>query len=146
MEKYYCPTCHRPMNVYTITLTRSNVGALLKIARAYSPGSNFNFKKLRDNNTISSSDYTNMSHLKYLGLVEKVDHDTRLWRITDKGAAMITGQPVAKWVTVFNNKVLEITKETITMSEAIGYYDPPIAWASRAEALKRSKEMQFEII
>lgn len=144
-EKSVCPHCARQMNVHNFALNRSLAGALLKIAKQIPPGFGFNFKDLRDKEVISSSDYTNMSHLKYLGLIEKISGVKRLWQITDKGHALLIGQPIAKSVKVFNNKVIEVSQETMRLSDAIGFYEPPDVWARRAESL-RKKEMQLELI
>lgn len=144
-EKSICPHCSRQMNVHTFALNRSLAGALLKIANRCPPGFGFNFKELRDQEVISSSDYTNMSHLKYLGLIEKMPHAVRHWKISDKGHALLVGQPIAKSVKVFNNKVIEVSQETMRLSDAIGFYEPPDVWARRAESL-RKKEMQLELI
>lgn len=66
--------------------------------------------------------------LRYWGLVqEQVDVQREdggrsgYWRLTDAGRAWVTGQStVAKYVTVYNNTVLESYGEQITISDALG--------------------------
>lgn len=135
-----CSECKRPMNIFTFRLTKSLANALVKIASEVKDQS-FNSKSLRDKNVISSSDYTNMSHLKYLGLVEKTGEDGRMWRITERGKELLKGGSIPSWVKVFDNKVTEISTETIKLRSAIGYYEPPEFW--RETKGEDSKQLDF---
>jgi hypothetical protein len=144
-ESEICPHCHRPMNVYTFRLRKSLAQALLKIANFVQPGQRFNSKALLDGGVISGSDYTNMSHLKYLGLVRKADHESRSWELTEQAVLLISGGYGPAWVKVYDNRVIERDEILITLKDAGGYYQPPIQWAQEAQRLHAKTEKQPEL-
>lgn len=127
-----CEHCGQKLNTYKFSITKSLTGSLVKLAGCGTEM--FNSKDLRDRNIISSSDYTNVTHLKYLGLVEKVFDengergDGRLWRITKKGVRFLNGEGIHKWVKVKCKKIIEESKETQTIKDAVGHYQPPSYW------------------
>ena len=137
-----CPHCHRAMNVHTFTLSKSLANCLIKIAQHYGPRDSFNSKDLLDRHLISPSDYTNMSHLKYLGLIRKVDGEKRRWALTEAGEKLIEGGYCPSWVKVFGDKVIDRSPCMITLKETVGYYEIPQNWARRAERLHPVGERQ----
>lgn len=133
MNTTTCPTCSHVSHTYKFSVTKSLTLALKKMAA--SGAMEFNSKTLRDHDVISSSDFTNVTHLKYLGLVEKVFEDDgirgegRKWRITEKGVRYLNGERVNKWVEIRDKQLLKTSEETVTIEEADGYYQPPPYWA-----------------
>lgn len=137
-----CQTCGRSMDPYEITLHAGLSRLVLKLAQIYGVGETFNSKDLSDREIISSSDYTNMSHLGYLGLVEKHfnqgERSERLWKLTPLAEEYVFGLPIPRSVFVFNNHVVKKSPVTVTLQTAVGFYEPPQAWAEkrRGEAAK----------
>lgn len=144
MIREVCPHCKRPMNVFTIRMTKSLAAALLKIAAVRGPGEVFNFHDLRERDLISTSDYTNMAHLRYLGLVERESPLSRGWILTGKAQDFILGREICKWVKVWNRKIVDYSTETVTLTEVVGFYQPPSEWRISAERLHPLTESQPE--
>jgi hypothetical protein len=140
-----CQHCKRPMNVYTFRLTRSLANCLIKIAENVPPQAPFNAKALFDVGVISSSDYTNVSHLKYLGLIKRSDHEARTWTLTEAAVRLIAGGSIAAWVKVYDNKVTEVSTDQITLKETRGYYNPPVAWSKESQRLTAKTEIQEDL-
>lgn len=139
------------MNVYTFRFTKSLANYLIKLADRTIPGSVFNTAELLKAGIISTSDYTNTSHLKYIGLIEKpktgqgVEVKAALWRITILGAKLLAGKStVPAWVKVYDNKVIEVAPgaEWITLAQASGYYQDRRIWRESVERAERSTESQ----
>lgn len=139
-ESSICPACGQAKNIFTFALTKSLGQALLRIARCHGVGELFNSRTLLQKDIISISDYTNMTHLKYLGLVEKAKGQHRLWYLTALAGDVLNGGYLPAWVRVFNNKVIEMAQTHITLEEAVGFYQTPREWARSAQPVPASRE------
>lgn len=135
-----CPTCGRTMEPYEITLHAGLSRLVLKLAQVFQVGELFNSKDLRDREIISLNDYTNMSHLSYLGLVEKHfnqgEREDRMWKLTPLSEEYVFGMPIPKSVSVFNGHVVTKSPVTVTLQTVIGSYEPPRAWSMKRRAAK----------
>jgi hypothetical protein len=127
-----CECCGQVLNTFKFNLTRSLSESLKKLAGCGSV--NFNTKDLRDRNIISSSDYTNITHLRYLGLVDKIIEkdgtrgEGRLWTLTQLGVNYLNNKPVHQWVKVKGREVIEKSTTTQCIKDAFGFYEPPPYW------------------
>lgn len=135
-DKQYCEHCGQAIVVYKHSFTKSLAELLIKIATYYEPKQFFNIKQdMLDKGLITPNDYTNFSHLKYWGLVEKYFDDKGrvggTWFLTDRAYNVIKQfEPLECWVKVYNNVVVERSGSFRGLSEHIGYYMDQIAWAN----------------
>jgi len=133
--KERCGECGQYKSPYPITMNKSLAILLTKLAKLFYLGEPFNSKELRDRNQISSSDYTNMSHLAFLGVVEKHfeqgEREGRAWHLTKKAEDFLFGLPIPREVMVFNGSIVEVSNEVVTINTAVGFYEPPEVWARK---------------
>jgi hypothetical protein len=110
-ETYVCDHCGSQSTIYTHSLGKGLVFALLKFKRAVIDHDRNSIHTQRDMNgrayELSKSEYANWTMLRYHALVAKDDARGKgYWLLTRRGNAFIKGAPVPAKVRVLNNEVL----------------------------------------
>lgn len=111
-DPHTCPTCHHEASIYTHSINKGHVTALLKFKRASLELGRYNgIHKTNDLDgkpyQLTKNESANWSYLRYFGLVAKdEDAGAGYWLLTRRGNAFIKGESVPAKVRVLNNEVL----------------------------------------
>ena len=109
-EIYVCDHCGSKSTIYTHSLGKGLVLALLKFKRAVMDHDRNSIHTQRDMNgrpyELSKTEYANWTMLRYHGLVTHDDNKGKgFWILTRRGNAFIKGEPVPAKTRVLNNEV-----------------------------------------
>ena len=145
MKKEFCPHCTQPVMQHRQSFNVSMANMLLKVALRFREGQPFHLQKDLE---LTKNQYNNFQKLKYWDLIEKhYENGKRVWgcwHLTKEVREFFKGRPLRKTVTTFNNKVVEVSEETIELCEAVGHYDIPEIWAQNATpAITNQDEFNF---
>lgn len=135
-HKHTCPTCGQSVSQHTHRFTKAMAQILLKAASRFTPADRFHLQKDLE---LTNNQYNNFQKLKYWNLITKAHKDGKrlggYWALTfDAEQLIIYGRSIPKWVKTFNNQPVEFSEETVSLKDAVGYYDLPEVWASRAQS------------
>lgn len=111
-KKTYCTHCGQPTsrNKHSIARMLSNI--LMAVRHFQVP---FHLQK---DTSLTKNQYNNFQKLKYWGLVAKDGCPTGHWYITLCGKRFISGEiTIPKWVKTFNNRVVEESKEYVSVHD-----------------------------
>lgn len=134
MKKEYCQCCGQPIMKHKHYFNKSLADILLNVSNKYGSNTPFHLQK---GLSLTKNQYNNFQKLQYWGLVEKCfvsgQRQSGYWKLTEDVMGILNGERIPSYVSTFNNKVVEVSAETTTLNEAIGYYDIPETWAKRSE-------------
>jgi hypothetical protein len=137
IESYTCPTCNHQDTIYTFTIGKGIVGALLKFKRATIELGRYDaIHKSRDLDgtpyELSKNESANWTMLRFHGLVAKDEAaGAGYWLLTRRGNDFIKGESVPAKVRVLNNEVLHdhepdgqyyVTIEELLSDDSRPYY------------------------
>lgn len=147
MKKQRCPTCHQPIMKHRHVMSFALANILLKAAQKVDPFKPFHLQK---DLALTKNEYANFQKLRYWGLAMKAKDrfGARIpgcWYLTDITTKFLTGGSICKWVMTFNNQVIERADEVITINRIDGEFEPPEAWARRAESIRDREPQQLGI-
>jgi hypothetical protein len=118
-------------------LSESLAKLLISISGQIEPGQKFH---LQNDLHLTKNQYNNFQKLRYWGLTAKCfelgKRKGGYWILTPLVRSVLAGGSLPKNVTTFNNAVVEISAETTSLFQAVGYYDTPAKWANRAEQME----------
>lgn len=133
-----CDTCHQIIRIYRYPANKT-LGHILRKMAAHTldqEGRQFDIAEVGLDHRL----WSQLSKLRFHGLVAKVKdgkgkHIPRRWIITRKGWGWLRGDPIQKYVVVFDNSVLGHEGEGITIGRAEGgmdYTEQPVSTAEAA--------------
>lgn len=142
--KDFCSHCGQKIlkNKHIFSASLSNI--LLKIATKFFIGDVFNPAK---DLQLTHNEINNLQKLQYWELIAKHYQDGRrlggYWHLTKRAGEVLNGSAVPQTVITFNNQILEVSEERITLEQAIGYYDLPEQWAERQEKVRSLGQIEL---
>lgn len=142
--KDFCSLCGQKILKNKHRFSRSLADLLLLTARKFGLNESFHLQK---DLSLTKNQYCNAQKLQYWGLIEKHFESGKraggYWHLTKRAGEVLNGSSVAKWVITFNNQILEVSEERITLEQAIGYYDLPKQWAERQEKVQTLGQIEL---
>ena len=144
-HKELCPTCQRPYMKNKHTFSKSLAQILLKVAHHWREGIGFHLQKDLE---LTSNQYANFQKLRYWRLVdyhyENHKHKGGYWHLTHNAQYALDGHPIHKTITTFNNKVIDVSQETVILKHVLGFYEIPNTWAKRADPVEHIQMEMFK--
>lgn len=130
-----CKYCGHKLEPRKESLSRGLVDTLVKFYEAvWKCGRND--IHLQKDMYLTKNQYNNFSKLRYFGLVAKVkvagQTNSGRWLLTRRGALFLKGEPVHKWVKVYNNHLVARSAEEITIKDMLDY---DIYWNEKTDYL-----------
>ena len=123
---------------HSFTVPLANI--LFTIAWQFKAGEPFHLQKDFD---FTNNQYNNFQKLKYWGFAIKYFENGKrkggYWYLTSTVEMFFNGDKIPKWVKTFNNMVLEVSEEMITLHDVVGEYEVPEIWAARAEPVNTNQ-------
>lgn len=142
--KEFCSLCGQKILKNKHRFSRSLADLLLLTAQRFTVNESFHLQK---NLNLTKNQYCNFGKLQYWGLIAKHYQDGRrlggYWHLTRRAGEVLNGSAVPRWIQTFNNKVIEISEDRITLEETIGYYDLPKQWAERQEKVSDFGQLEL---
>jgi len=137
-DKEYCPYCGQKYMKNKHTFSKALGQILLKAAHRYKEGQGFHLIKDLE---LTHNQACNFQKLAYWEVVEKhFEYGIRkggYWHLTHKAVEIIDGTNFPKSITTFNNKVMEISGERTRLKDVLGYYELPVMWGKKQEAIEQ---------
>ena len=118
-------------------MNKNLANLFMGLCKSYAKGEPFHLQKTL---TLTKNEYNNCQKLKYWGLIEKHFKGGRriggCWVLTEIAEKVLRGGKIPVTVTTFNNKVVEASKEIMSLDEAVGFYSVPKVWAEKSKPVK----------
>lgn len=136
-EKEKCANCGKSMGINKYSFSNVNARLLMAMGevvrhKRFGKGMAFDeSNQVHIETEVDSGSYqvkSSMTQLRYLGLIAKIKdehgvHQTdKGWLITKRGWSALRDEEVQRWVTAFNNKIVDRSEEKITISQALKDY------------------------
>ena len=120
-----CPCCGQLVKAYWRSMNSTMARFLIKLVRIYEKtGTWVNVRKRADFAKLRGGDY---AYLKHWGFIEAMDNDddskrsSGLWKPTEAGIAFAKKESLAnKSVLLYNNKIVEWSREHVNIEGALG--------------------------
>jgi len=140
-KKEFCPHCGQSIMKHEHTFSMSLAKMILLVSEKFEASEPFHLQK---DFFLTKNQYNNFQKLKYWGLISKAYKNGKreggYWVLTDQVGYLLRGGALARSVITFNNTTIGWSPETITLKEAIGYYDMPEIWADRSTPVTALQE------
>jgi len=118
-KKQCCETCGQTIAPRKESVGKGIIRSLYKMAK-YIKKTGINNVHPEKDLELTTSEYNNFQKLRYHGLVAKGKSDAGYWLITHKGYGFLNNQlGTAKYVEVFNNRIVGYSDDILLMHEII---------------------------
>jgi hypothetical protein len=133
--KHNCPYCGHTLEPRKESLSLGLVQTLEKFALAVFMSQKNDIHLQKDMN-LTKNQYNNAQKLRYFGLIAKVrvagQVNSGRWLLTRRGASFLRGEPIHKWVKVYNNHLVARSAEKVTIKDML---DHDVYWNEKLDYL-----------